>query len=102
MWDVIGVMDIKKIVKDRIAQLLELAERNVKRNPQRSRRYVQLALRLSMRHKVGIPKRFKRSFCKRCYRYWVPGYNVRIIIDRRNKTICYVCACGKRRCFKYK
>jgi len=95
-------MDVKKIAEERIIRLFELAEKNVKIHPERSRRYVQLALRLSMRHKVGVPKRFKRSFCKRCYTYWIPGYNVKIIIDRRNKAVRHACACGGRRSFKYK
>lgn len=95
-------MDVKKVVKDRILRLLELAEKNVKTHKDRSVRYVQLAVRLSMRHKVRIPKEFKRVFCKGCYTYWIPGYNVKIMLDRRNKAVRYACACGWLRSFKYK
>jgi len=95
-------MNIKAIVRDRIVYLLQLAKENAKTHPERSQRYVQLALKLSTRHKVRIPKKFKMSFCKICYSYWIPGYNVKVKIDKKNKIITYTCCCGNRHRFKYK
>jgi ribonuclease P protein subunit RPR2 len=93
---------MSEIVRKRIDALFELAAENVKSHPERSRRYVQLARKLSMRHRMTAPQRFKRRFCKICNRFWVPGYNVRVRINRRKKVVEYSCDCGAVKRFGYK
>jgi ribonuclease P protein subunit RPR2 len=61
------------IAKERIEILLGLAERDLRQNPDRSRRYVQLARKIGMRYNVRIPSSTKRSFCKRCGTLLRPG-----------------------------
>lgn len=85
-----------------IARLFELAKSNVKSHPERANRYVRLARAISMRTRVRIPQKFKRAFCKKCFTYWIPGYNVKVYKKEKQKIIEYVCECGAIRRFCYK
>ena len=96
-------MDRKKpepllqIVDERIAILLSLAEKNVKAQPERSRRYVELARRLAKRYRVRLGK-LKWKFCGKCGEFWVPGYNVAVRMKPREKRVVYTCGkCGAER-----
>jgi ribonuclease P protein subunit RPR2 len=93
---------IEGIVNDRISQLFKEAEENLKTHPERTRRYIRIARALAMRHRMHLPERFKRTFCKVCYIYWKPGYNVKAKIDSNKKTVSYSCECGYVRRYRYK
>jgi len=93
---------LEKLITERMEQLLELAEKNVKTHPERAKRYVQLARKLSTRYRVEIPKRFKKRVCKICNRYWIPGYNLSIRINKKNGVVVYRCECGSVRTIGYK
>ncbi len=62
-----------KIAKERIQILLELADKELKKHPERSRRYVELARKIGMRYNVRLTKQQKRSFCKKCNTPLKPG-----------------------------
>jgi len=94
-------MDKKELVKERMNQLLELAEKNIKNHPERTKRYVEIARKLSTRHKVRLPERFKKRICKICNIMWIPGYNVKVRLNKRTKAVEYVCECGQVRRFGY-
>ena len=53
-----------KIAKERIEILLDLAKREVDK-PERSKRYVELARKISKRYNIRLKKGQKRSFCKK-------------------------------------
>jgi len=55
-----------KIAKERINRLFELAEKELKKYPERSRRYVELARKIGLRYNIRLSKERKRSFCKKC------------------------------------
>jgi ribonuclease P protein subunit RPR2 len=93
---------LERLITERMEWLLGLAEKSVKIHPDRAKRYVQLARKLSMRYRVEVPKRFKKRFCKVCNRYWIPGYNLSIRMNKRNRTVVYRCECGSVRTFGYK
>jgi ribonuclease P protein subunit RPR2 len=63
---------------ERIEILFDKAREDLKTRPDRSRRYVQLAFRISMRYNIRLPKTIKRRFCKKCYMYLVPGVSSRL------------------------
>ncbi len=85
----------KNIAKKRIEHLFELSERYALSNRfELSNRYVQLARKISMKYLVPIPKKYKRSFCKHCYSYLLPGINSRVRISR-GKIISYCFECKK-------
>lgn len=61
------------IAKERIQVLFDLAEKEFKKYPERSRRYVQLARKIGLRYNVRLPKEIKRSFCKNAMDYCCPA-----------------------------
>jgi len=56
----------QEIALERIFRLFELAEKNFSRHPERSRRYINLARKISTRNKATIPSELKKRFCKKC------------------------------------
>ncbi len=65
----------KEIALQRIYRLFEVAEQEFGENPGRSKRYVELARRLSSRNKAPIPVELKKRFCKKCGSFLVRGKN---------------------------
>ena len=94
---------IKKIVLGRIERLFQLAEAESGKNPERSRRYVDLARKISRKNKVPIPRRWKRRFCKKCGAFWNPGRNLIVRAKPRPLPhVEYICLeCGARRRLPY-
>jgi len=88
---------VKKIAKERIEKLLELAEHRTRENNELSRklakRYVRLARDISMHYKVGIPKDKKQTMCKKCNNFLIPGINCSVRIASSNKYVVYKCKC---------
>ncbi|MCS7109683.1 MAG: ribonuclease P [Candidatus Micrarchaeota archaeon] len=94
-------MNKRELILERIEWLLSLAEKSIKARPDRTKRYVSLARKLSTRYRVAIPKRFKKRICKICNTIWIPGYNVKIRLNKRKKSVEYNCECGSVRRFGY-
>lgn len=80
---------IKEIAKQQIERLFELAESVSDVRPELSDRYVHLAKRIGMRHRVRIPAHLKHRTCKHCGKYLVPGRTCRI----RLSGTCVVVTC---------
>ncbi|MCU4140846.1 MAG: Ribonuclease P protein subunit RPR2 [Methanophagales archaeon] len=103
----------KDIAFQRIERLFELAEEAAKEArmregrereemERRSDRYVLLARKISMRHRVRIPRHLKMWICKRCNAFLIPGRNARVRL-RRGEYItitCLRCGAEKRRPYK--
>jgi ribonuclease P protein subunit RPR2 len=82
----------RRIARERIAHLLHLAERELDDHRDRSRRYVSLARRISMRCKVRMPGEWRRRICKRCNLLLVPGKTSTVRIrDSRLNVTCRGC-----------
>ena len=85
----------KTIARTRIHRLLSLAEQYALSNRLNlANRYVEIARKISMRYLVPIPEEYKRSFCKHCYNYLLPGVTSRIRINR-GKLVIYCLKCKK-------
>jgi ribonuclease P protein subunit RPR2 len=85
------------MAEQRIERLFAMAAEIGGRRPDLANRYMDIARRISMRHRVSIPRRFKRNVCKECYAYLMPGRNARVRVDGNNVIItCLVCG-GIRR-----
>jgi len=80
-----------KIAKERIEELFELAGTV---SEELSDRYVELARKIAMKYKVTIPSTYKRRFCKHCFKYFVPGRNGRVRLNR-GKLVYYCLSCKK-------
>jgi len=85
----------KIIAKGRINKLFILAEENALSGELNlSNRYVELARKISMRNLAPIPKKYKRRFCKHCYKYLLPNVTCRVRIHR-GKIVVYCHNCRK-------
>ncbi len=58
---------VQKIALERIYRLMDLALAEWKTNPERSKDYLMLMKKISMRNKVKIPKEVKELYCKKCF-----------------------------------
>ena len=86
---------IKQLAEKRIETLLGLAKRNARKHPERSRRYVELTGKLSMKYNITISREWKKRFCKKCNAFWILGKNLKVRSDPRTKTMNYNCLeCG--------
>jgi len=82
-----------EIVLERIRILFNRADFEFKKHPERSHEYVRLARKMAMRYNVRMPKYLKRKFCKKCYKYLVPGINCRVK-QIKTKQIITCLECG--------
>ncbi len=85
------------MAEQRIRRLFELAEKAYPERPDLAKRYAAIARRISMRHRVSIPRELKKRVCKKCGAFLVPGGNCRVRLDGRNAIItCLECGALKR------
>jgi ribonuclease P protein subunit RPR2 len=90
------------MAEQRIERLFQLAESVHPKRPELADRYVGIARRISMRHRVGIPAELKKKMCKRCGSYLVPGSSSRVRLDGKNLIItCLKCGAIKRYPYKH-
>ncbi len=83
----------KRIAAERIEILFHQAKKAFKSSPYLSDRYITLARKISMKYKVPIPKKYKKLFCKKCYKFLQPGKTLKARV--KNKTLIYHCSnCG--------
>lgn len=87
----------EKIAEERIKRLFELADRRAREGEERqlADRYIELALKIGMRHNVSIPSELKKRFCSECQSFLVPGRNCRVRINSKKDNVNYCCIeCG--------
>lgn len=84
---------IREMARQRIKLLFNLAEECFEKAPDLSNRYVLLAKKISMRHRIRMPRALKRRICKECGAFLVPGSNCRIRI-RNDRVVTTCLACG--------
>ncbi len=86
---------VASVARERIEILVAQAREMVEKNEDLSRRYVDLARRISKRTKVRIPSDLKRYLCKDCGIALVPGRNAKVRLRARNSGIVTTClSCG--------
>ncbi len=61
--------EIRKIAIERIYRLFELAEEEFSKHPERSKRYVELALKIAKRNNAKMPHELKKNYCKKCHAF---------------------------------
>lgn len=66
---------IQQIALERIYRLFELSETEFFKHPELSRRYVELARKISSKNKATIPAELKKLFCKKCGAFLKKGKN---------------------------
>ncbi|MBN2142218.1 ribonuclease P [Candidatus Woesearchaeota archaeon] len=91
----------KLVAKERIEVLFSLAAEAFWKSRSLCNRYVSLARKIAMKYKVSIRPELKRRFCKHCYKYLMPGVNVRVRTTEGHVTY-YCLECKKFMRFPYK
>ncbi len=85
----------REMVLERIRILFGQAEKSFKSHPERSRRYVEMAVKLSTRYNVRLPPGIKRRFCRSCKSFLVPGVNSRVRTSPSQGAVILTCKeCG--------
>ncbi|TAL47240.1 ribonuclease P [archaeon] len=81
----------KKIAQERIDILFDLAKKELRKHPERSKRYVQLARKIGLRYNIRFSKEEKRKFCKSCNTLLVPGYTSEVRLDKKTHAMSIKC-----------
>ena len=84
--------DTTEIAKTHITSLFEEAKKTDDKRLQD--RYVELARKIAMKFRISIPSEYKRRFCPHCYRYMIPGKNLRVRVHE-HRVIYYCLECKK-------
>jgi ribonuclease P protein subunit RPR2 len=82
------------IARSRIKILFEEADKMFKKNKKLSNRYVEIARKIAMKVNLSMPKKYKRQFCKHCYKYLRNGVNSRVRTNK-GKVVIYCLECKK-------
>jgi ribonuclease P protein subunit RPR2 len=72
---------VEEIALERIENLFKLAKKEFAKHPERSKRYVELARKISTRNRARITTALKKQFCKKCSSFLVKGKNADWKID---------------------
>ncbi|MBU2639373.1 MAG: ribonuclease P [Nanoarchaeota archaeon] len=83
-----------QIAKLRIKKLFEEADKIFKKNKKLSNRYVEIARKIAMKLQLKMPKKYKRQYCKHCYRFLKNGVNARVRIHK-SRVVIYCMECKK-------
>jgi len=81
----------EKIARERIQILFDLAKKEIRKKPERSRHYVELARKIGTRYKVRFSKDLKEKFCKKCNSLLIKGKTVQIKPDKKTKSVIVRC-----------
>ena len=81
-----------EIAIERMNILFERAEMEFITHPERSNRYVELALKLSTKYNTKIPEKWQRRYCKKCKKFLYPGHNCTVrLINSEVNIFCGEC-----------
>ncbi|MFB6142720.1 MAG: ribonuclease P protein component 4 [Halorientalis sp.] len=94
-------MDEAQLAAERIERLQRLAREAAAEDAlDRSRAYVRRARRVAERHRLSLPRSFKRFTCDRCDAYLIPGRNARV--RTREGHVVVTCDCGGQARYPYR
>ncbi len=92
---------IKDLARQRMNILFNRCLSTVTTNPELAKRYVEIALAISKKSGVPVPRQFRMSYCKKCHAFLMPGVTARFRLRGKNRkrlvVKCYSCG----RIFRY-
>ncbi|MBS7656844.1 MAG: ribonuclease P [Candidatus Bathyarchaeia archaeon] len=88
--------NLRKIALERVKILFRLALENANCRPDLAQKYVKLAMKISSRARVHLPREYRIQVCKYCKRFILPGTTSQVRIQpRREPHIVLTCShCG--------
>lgn len=92
--------DDATIAAERIDRLAAAAREAIRAGEaDRARRYVRRARRIAERHRLSLPRQFRRFTCDRCDAYLLPDRNARVRTAEGHVVI--TCGCGAHARYPY-
>ncbi|MEM2865814.1 MAG: hypothetical protein QXM46_05175 [Candidatus Hadarchaeales archaeon] len=85
--------DQKTLALERIERLVQLAEEAWPQEKGLARRYLELAWRLKLRHRVRLPTHLRGRFCRKCRSPLKPGVSCRVRV-RAGRVVRVCLECG--------
>ncbi len=93
----------RDIALERVNRLFELAAEAHSAKNGMADRYVEIARKIAMRYKIGIPKNLRTRFCRKCGAFMVPGSTSTVRTRASKKAVIVKCSkCGGVMRFPYK
>lgn len=93
--------DADEIAAERIERLADSAREATRAgHEERAKDYVRRARRIAERHRLSLPRRFKRFTCDRCDAYLIPGRNARV--RTQDGHVVVTCDCGAQARYPYR
>lgn len=88
--------DIRRIALERVARLMEFAERHGYERPKLAREAVLQAMRIARKARVRIPYRYRRLFCRKCGTPFLThdAFRVRVRARRTTHVVITCLRCG--------
>jgi ribonuclease P protein subunit Rpp21 (EC 3.1.26.5) len=94
------MVDEEGIARERIERLAAIArEATAAGDEERGRMCVRRARRVAERHRLSLPRRFRRFTCDRCDTYLLPARNARV--RTRDGHVVVTCDCGAHARYPY-
>ena len=94
--------EMQGVARTRIETLFSLAGPESVKNPERAKRYVELARKIGTRYNVRFSKQEKALFCKECNSYF-NAQSLKVRVNSKTKAVEYECLeCGHMKRFKTK
>lgn len=91
-------MNANEIAKTRCEKLLKMAGEVYSEEPALAKRYVSLARKISMRHRISLGN---SSYCKKCNTVFIPGKTLKVRLERGIRlNTCSNCGFTRRFPFK--
>jgi ribonuclease P protein subunit RPR2 len=91
-------MNANEIAKKRCETLLALAKKAYVGEPSLAKRYVYLARKIAMRHRISLGN---KTFCKKCNAVFIEGKTLKVRLSKGLRL--YICvSCGFTRRIPYK
>ncbi len=90
----------RDLALQRMERLFVLAEEEHRNHPERSRRYIEIAKKISTRTRVRMPRLLKRLYCHHCGSYLSPEVSRVRLRDGVLITTCMYCKGMMRRPYR--
>jgi ribonuclease P protein subunit RPR2 len=92
---------VRQVAHERIEYLLGQARIMLTVRPELSKRYVQLARKISTRTKVRLEPSQKQNMCKKCGSFLVPGLNARVRLRPGKVRVITCTSCNTTRRYPF-
>ena len=83
-------MDLNKIAEERCGKLLQLAKEIYNKDNALSKRYITLARKIAMRHRISLGR---KEFCRKCGVVFIPGTTLKVRTSEGKSATLYICLC---------